>query len=143
MKTKMKTIIGLAAKIDQSRVHLKEGFTGIMRKINTALAGQTIATIDKKIGFTIETWKNKDGLLREVALNLNIDMFGLEIALFIGKQDEEGSWVWNRLNEPEFATMKLVIAKMPEIFAYYIFELEGIDKQMKETVSVMESIMRD
>ena len=143
MKTKMKTIIELSTKIDRNQTRLKEGFTGIMRKINTALAGQTIATIDKKIGFTIETWKNKDDLRREVALNLNIDMFGLEISLFIGKQDEEGSWVWNRLDEPEFATMKLVIAKMPEIFAYYIFELEGMDKRMKETASVMESIMRD
>ena len=143
MKAKMKTIIGLAAKIDQSQTRLKEGFLEMMRKINTALAGQTIATIDKKIGFTIEAWKNKDDLLRKVALNLNIDMFGLEISLFIGKQDEEGSWVWNRLDEPEFATMKLVIAKMPEIFAYYIVELEGMNKLVTETVSAMENIMRD
>ena len=140
MKTKMKTIIGLAAKIDRNQTRLKEGFTGIMRKINTVLAGQTIATVDKKIGFTIEAWKNKDDLPQKVALNLNIDMFGLEISLFIGKQSEEGSWVWSRLDEPEFATMKLVIAKMPEIFEYYIIELEEMNKQVKETVSIMENI---
>ena len=144
MKTKMKTIIGLAAKIDQSQARLKEGFTGIMRKINTALAGQTITTMDKKIEFPIESWENEDNLLQKVTLNLNIDVFGLEISLFIGKQDEEGSWVWNRLNdEPEFATMKLVIAKMPEIFAYYIAELEKMNELETETVSIMESIMRD
>ena len=143
MKTKMKTIIELSTKIDRNQTRLKEGFTEIMRKINTALAGQTIATTDKKIGFTIETWKNKDNLFQEVALNLNINMFGLEISLFIGKQDEDGSWVWNRLDEPEFATMKLVIAKMPEIFAYYIVELEGMNKRAMGTVSVMENIMRD
>ena len=143
MKTKMKTIIELSTKIDRNQTRLKEGFTGIMRKINTALAGQTIATIDKKIGFTIETWKNKEDLIRKVVLNLDINIFGLEISLFIGKQDEEGSWVWNRLDEPEFATMKLVIAKMPEILAYYIVELEGMNKLVTETISVMENIMRD
>jgi len=62
--------------------------------------------------------------------------------LFIGEQDEEGSWVWNRLNdEPEFATMKLVIAKMPEIFAYYIAELEKINEIETEAVSAMENII--
>ena len=139
----MKTIIELSTKIDRNQTRLKEGFTGMMRKINTALAGQAIATVDKKIEFTVESWKNKDGLLREVALNLNIDMFGLEIALFIGEQNEDASWVWSRLDEPEFATMKLVIAKMPEIFEYYIVQLEGMNKLVTETVSVMENIMRD
>jgi len=142
MKTKMKTIIGLAAKIDQSRVHLKEGFTGIMRKINAALAGQAITAIDKKIEFPIESWENEDNLLQKVTLNLNIGASGIGISLFIGEQDEEGSWVWNRLDdEPEFATMKLVIAKMPEIFAFYIAELEKINEIETEAVSAMESII--
>ena len=139
----MKTIIELSTKIDRNQTRLKEGFTGMMRKINTALAGQTIATIDKKIEFTVKSWKNKDDLLRKVTLNLNIDMFGLVISLFIGEQNEDASWVWNRLDEPEFATMKLVIAKMPEIFEYYITELEGMNKRVTETALVMESIMRD
>ena len=142
MKTKMKTIIGLAAKIDQSQARLKEGFLEMMGKINAALAGQAITAIDKKIEFTVESWKNEDNLLQKVTLNLNIGASGIGISLFIGEQDEEGSWVWNRLNdEPEFATMKLVIAKMPEIFAYYIAELEKINEIETEAVSAMENII--